>query len=65
MAQNRLNLDFSLESMEERVSFVRDMVSHEPFVRFPLTSAEAETVGSYILWGKNKTGQNAKQSGEV
>ena len=65
MAQNRLNLDFSLESMEERVSFVRDMVSHEPFVRFPLTPSEAETVGSYILWGKNKTGQNAKQSGEV
>ena len=50
--KNRLKLDFSLETAEERLDFINTYI-----VQFPdLTEAEAETIGNYLLWGKTKEG---------
>ena len=50
--QNRLKLDFSLESAEERIEFINTYV-----VQFPdLTNSEASTIADYLLWGKTKEG---------
>ena len=63
MAFNRLKLDFSLDSTEERLNFVE---SYLPTIDFELTPHESETLSDYILWGKNSnTGLNAQQEGIV
>ena len=50
--QNRLKLDFSLESAEERIEFINTYV-----VQFPdLTNSEASTIADYLLWGKTDEG---------
>ncbi len=50
--QNRLKLDFNLESAEERIEFINTYV-----VQFPdLTNSEASTIADYLLWGKTKEG---------
>ena len=49
---NRLKLDFSLETAEERNNFLQTYL-----VQFPdLTHSEAETIADYLLWGKNDKG---------
>lgn len=49
---NRLKLDFSLETVEERVEFVNAYVE-----KFPdLTPTEASTIADYLLWGKTEDG---------
>ena len=49
---NRLKLDFSLETAEERKNFIDTYI-----VQFTdLTNAEAETIANYLLWGKVKGG---------
>ena len=59
---NRLHLDFSLVNSDERVAFLDDYLSRPEFVKKPPTADELETMGNYILWGKNpETGLNAKQ----
>lgn len=62
---NRLNLDFSLQTIEERTSFINDYIIKKEFQLKPLTDTELETIGNYILWGKNKDGKNAKQLKEI
>ena len=50
--KNRLKLDFSLESAQDRVNFIDSYI-----VQFPdLTSSEATTVADYLLWGKTESG---------
>ena len=50
--KNRLKLDFSLESAQDRVNFIDSYI-----VQFPdLTNAEATTVADYLLWGKTESG---------
>lgn len=50
---NRLKLDFTLESAEERVQFINNYL-----VQFnSLSNSEAETIANYLLWGKDKTGK--------
>lgn len=50
---NRLKLDFSLETAEERKNFIDTYI-----VQFPdLTQTEAETIADYLLWGKDAQGQ--------
>lgn len=50
--KNRLKLDFSLESAQDRVNFIDSYI-----VQFPdLTSSEATTVADYLLWGKTEKG---------
>ena len=49
---NRLKLDFSLETAEERKNFIDTYI-----VQFPdLTNSEAETIANYLLWGKTEEG---------
>ena len=49
---NRLKLDFSLETAEERKQFIDTYI-----VQFPdLTHSEAETIADYLLWGKDSQG---------
>ena len=63
---NRLHLDFSLATNEERISFLNQYLQQEQFVRRPPTEEELETMANYILWGKDSiTGLNAKQDGSV
>ena len=50
--QNRLKLNFGLESAEDRARFIESYV-----VQFPdLTAAEASTIAEYMLWGKDDRG---------
>ena len=62
---NRLKLDFTISTMKDRRDFVDEMLRHPPYLAYPLTPAECETVGSYILWGKDDHGLNAKQAKDV
>ena len=49
---NRLKLDFSLETAEERKQFIDNYL-----VQFPdLTATEASTIADYLLWGKTTDG---------
>lgn len=49
---NRLKLDFSLETAEERAQFINSYI-----VQFSnLTAAEAQTIADYLLWGKDCNG---------
>ena len=60
---NRLHLDFSLTTNEERVAFLDEYLSRPEFTKKPPTEEELETMGNYILWGKDsRTGLNAKQA---
>lgn len=63
---NRLHLDFSLATNTERVAFIDEYLQRPEFVKRPPTEEELETIGNYILWGKDPvTGLNAKQAGIV
>lgn len=53
MAQNRLKLDFSLETAEERKQFLETYL-----VQFDnLTQTELATLADYLLWGKDESGE--------
>ncbi len=59
---NRLNLDFALNTTEERSAFVQEYTKQKRFQLNPLTQKELETIANYILWGKDPlTGKNVKQ----
>lgn len=63
---NRLQLDFKLTTTEERTLFLCEYLQQPQFVKRPPTDEELETMGSYLLWGKDPiTGLNAKQAGAV
>ena len=61
--RNRLQLDFTLSSTEERTAFVQKYLNS---INFTPSPAELEKISSYILWGKDPISQkNAKQTGEI
>ena len=61
---NRLHLDFSLATNTERVAFLDEYLQRPEFIKRPPTEEELETMGNYLLWGKDPvTGLNAKQAG--
>lgn len=62
MPKNRLRLDFSLESAEERAAFVQEYMADLTFVP---NEYELETISNYILWGKDSKGKNIQQNGDV
>ena len=50
--QNRLKLNFGLETAEERIQFIETYI-----VQFKdLTNSEASTIADYLLWGKDANG---------
>lgn len=62
---NRLKLDFSLNTTDERRDFVDEYVAQPDFEKHPLTEEELETIANYILWGKDSDGLSATQRGEI
>ena len=65
MAVNRLKLDFSIQSTNDRRNFVDEYVTQPQFQKSPLTEDELETIANYILWGKDSDGLNCTQRGEI
>lgn len=66
MPANRLHLDFSLQYRDERSAFLDIYLKRPEFQDRPPTEEELETMGNYLLWGKDRqTGLNAKQDGTV
>ena len=65
MAKNRLDLNFNLETTEQRNQFVQQYIQKEEFKQKPLTTAELETISNYILWGKECDGKNVVQKKEI
>lgn len=59
---NRLQLNFQLESAEDRAAFVQDYLQTITFVP---NEYELETIGNYILWGKDHNGKNSQQNGGI
>lgn len=59
--KNRLNLDFSIESSQDRANFLNTYLLQEEFLKKPPTDSELETCANYVLWGKNQNGLNVKQ----
>ena len=49
---NRLKLDFSLNSIEERNLFLQSYLEEPQFKKNPPSPEELETLSNYILWGK-------------
>ena len=63
---NRLQLDFKLVTTDERAAFLEEYLKQPQFMKKPPTEDELETMGNYLLWGKDPvTGLNAKQAGLV
>lgn len=62
MAINRLRLDFSLETAEERKRFLDEYVQRSEFIIKPPTEEELETMGNYLLWGRDENGKNSVQN---
>lgn len=61
---NRLQLDFKLVTTDERAAFLDEYLQRPEFMKKPPTEDELETMGNYLLWGKDPiTGLNAKQAG--
>lgn len=64
MAINRLKLDFTLSTTEERRNFLNTYLLGKTFLEQPPTEDELSTMADYLLWGKNPiTGKNGKQEG--
>ena len=59
---NRLHLNFTLTTTEERKAFLTEYLRNEQFISHPPTEDELETMANYLLWGKDSNGLNAKQS---
>lgn len=64
MATNRLKLDFTLSTTEERRNFLNTYLLGKTFLEQPPTEDELSTMADYLLWGKDPiTGKNGKQEG--
>lgn len=64
---NRLKLDFSIQSTDDRAKFVDEYLieNQEIYNIKPLNEKELETLANYILWGKNENGKNVAQLKEI
>lgn len=62
---NRLHLNFQIDSTDERTSFLKEYLKREEFIKKPPSEEELETMGNYILWGKDEDGKNSVQRKEI
>ncbi len=60
--ENRLDLDFSIESATDRAQYIDKYVSSLPF---ELNNDEKEMIANYLLWGKDDDGKNPVQKKEI
>ena len=63
--QNRLQLDFQLQTADERAAFVNKYLEKPQFQKCPPTEQELETIANYMLWGKDSDGLNCTQRKEI
>lgn len=63
--KNRLNLDFSLITIEDRTNFVKNYLETPQFKKLPPTKEELETISNYILWGKENDGKSLVQKKQI
>lgn len=50
---NRLHLDFSLSTTEERKLFLEKYLASDVFTKYPPDEDELSTMADYLLWGKD------------
>ena len=60
---NRLKLDFSLQTNTERKEFLEQYLQTDMFKQRPPNEDELATMADYLLWGKDEHGKNGKQNG--
>ena len=60
---NRLKLNFSLVTTDERKNFLEEYLRSDTFKDTPPTEDELNTMADYLLWGKNDQGKNGRQLG--
>lgn len=63
--KNRLNLDFSLQSITDRKAFIDTYLQTPQFKALPPTKEELETIANYILWGKEEDGKSLVQKKQI
>lgn len=63
MANNRLKLNFSLSTQQERKEFLDKYLASDVFAQKGPTEEELSTMADYLLWGKDEQGKNGKQNG--
>lgn len=64
--KNRLDLDFSLATNQERIAFVTNYLNSPQFQMNPPTQNELETIANYVLWGKDpSSGKNVVQEKSI
>lgn len=62
---NRLNLNWTLSTAEERAAFIEEYVKSDIFTKRPPTEEELETMANYLLWGQDEDGLNSDQRKEI
>ena len=50
---NRLHLDFSLSTTDERKAFLEEYLASDTFTKYPPDEDELATMADYLLWGKD------------
>lgn len=65
MKKNRLQLDFTLTTAEERSAFVSTYLKSDTFKKVPPTQEELELMGDFVLWGKTQDGESYVQKNEI
>ena len=60
---NRLKLDFTLSTADERKAFLETYLTSDTFTTYPPDEEELSTMADYLLWGKDEHGKNGKQKG--
>lgn len=63
--KNRLNLDFSIQSITDRKAFIDTYLQAPQFKNLPPTKEELETIANYILWGKEEDGKSLVQKKQI
>ena len=63
--KNRLNLDFSIQSITDRKAFIDTYLYTPQFKNLPPTKEELETIANYILWGKEEDGKSLVQKKQI
>lgn len=63
--KNRLNLDFSIQSITDRKVFIDTYLQAPQFKTLPPTKEELETITNYILWGKEEDGKSLVQKKQI
>lgn len=62
---NRLKLNFELNTYNDRLKFVQDLLESDDFKKKKPTKTELETISNYILWGKEENGKSLADNNNI